>query len=224
MKHKLLSLTIMAALILPLTVSLAQASVTLADSVNGYTLGYERNFTNTRWAGQAFATTATAYTITDVTLELVNIYSCTGAFSISIFDSLGVDGRPSGLVADVMTGNDAASITTPALFTYTPVSGILLAPSTTYYLVLRGTSLDSEIGWSYASDGSGSGGGFPSNESSYNNNVHTWSPPSLTSTPQIMIINASATAVPEPSTYALLCISLGVVGFARKKMAKGRES
>ena len=26
-------------------------------------------------------------------------------------------------------------------------------------------------------------------------------------------------AVPEPSTYALLCISLGVVGFARKKMA-----
>ena len=54
MKHKLLSLTIMAALILPLTVSLAQASVTLADSVNGYTLGYERNFTNTRWAGQAY--------------------------------------------------------------------------------------------------------------------------------------------------------------------------
>jgi PEP-CTERM motif len=26
--------------------------------------------------------------------------------------------------------------------------------------------------------------------------------------------------VPEPSTYALLCISLGVVGFARKKMGK----
>ena len=25
-------------------------------------------------------------------------------------------------------------------------------------------------------------------------------------------------AVPEPSTYALLCISLGVVGFARKKL------
>lgn len=28
----------------------------------------------------------------------------------------------------------------------------------------------------------------------------------------------AATAVPEPSTYALLCISLGVVGFARKRM------
>ena len=29
-----------------------------------------------------------------------------------------------------------------------------------------------------------------------------------------------ATSVPEPSTYALLCISLGVVGFARKKMGR----
>ena len=28
------------------------------------------------------------------------------------------------------------------------------------------------------------------------------------------------TAVPEPSTYALLCISLGVVGYARKRMNK----
>jgi len=25
-------------------------------------------------------------------------------------------------------------------------------------------------------------------------------------------------AVPEPSTYALLCISLGVVGFVRRKL------
>ena len=31
---------------------------------------------------------------------------------------------------------------------------------------------------------------------------------------------SNATAVPEPSTYALLCISLGVVGFVRKKMIK----
>jgi len=32
------------------------------------------------------------------------------------------------------------------------------------------------------------------------------------------VINSYAT--PEPSTYALLCISLGVVGFARKKLGK----
>jgi PEP-CTERM motif len=31
---------------------------------------------------------------------------------------------------------------------------------------------------------------------------------------------APPAAVPEPSTYALLCLSMGVVGFARKKMTK----
>lgn len=30
----------------------------------------------------------------------------------------------------------------------------------------------------------------------------------------------NTSAVPEPSTYALLCISLGVVGYARRKMGK----
>lgn len=34
-------------------------------------------------------------------------------------------------------------------------------------------------------------------------------------------VSASVTAVPEPSTYALLCISLGVVGYARRRMVKG---
>jgi Domain of unknown function (DUF4082)/PEP-CTERM motif len=33
--------------------------------------------------------------------------------------------------------------------------------------------------------------------------------------------NFLLTTVPEPSTYALLCISLGVVGYARRKMGKG---
>ncbi len=37
---------------------------------------------------------------------------------------------------------------------------------------------------------------------------------------QNVAITVQATAVPEPSTYALLCISLGVIGFARKKKGK----
>jgi PEP-CTERM motif len=35
------------------------------------------------------------------------------------------------------------------------------------------------------------------------------------------VASVSVTAVPEPSTYLLLCIALGVVGFARKKMGQG---
>ncbi len=40
------------------------------------------------------------------------------------------------------------------------------------------------------------------------------------SPPSNAVISVGATAVPEPSTYALLCISLGVVGYARKRMVK----
>jgi hypothetical protein len=35
-----------------------------------------------------------------------------------------------------------------------------------------------------------------------------------------MQVSTGAAAVPEPSTYALLCIGLGVVGYARRKMGK----
>ncbi len=38
----------------------------------------------------------------------------------------------------------------------------------------------------------------------------------------MQLISFAPSAVPEPSTYALLCISLGVVGFARRKMVKGK--
>ena len=36
-------------------------------------------------------------------------------------------------------------------------------------------------------------------------------------------VTVNASAVPEPSTYALLCISLGVIGYARKKMLTREE-
>ena len=36
----------------------------------------------------------------------------------------------------------------------------------------------------------------------------------------MQLSTGGSAAVPEPSTYALLCISLGVVGYARKKMMK----
>ena len=46
--------------------------------------------------------------------------------------------------------------------------------------------------------------------------TYTWTVPNDSIT---LNIN-NANAVPEPSTYALLCISLGVVGYAQKRMNK----
>jgi PEP-CTERM motif len=39
--------------------------------------------------------------------------------------------------------------------------------------------------------------------------------------PAVAYFSSPIYATPEPSTYALLCISLGVVGYARRKMGKG---
>ena len=40
---------------------------------------------------------------------------------------------------------------------------------------------------------------------------------------QVDATQNDAAAVPEPSTYALFCIGLGVLGYARKKMGKSEE-
>ncbi len=54
------------------------------------------------------------------------------------------------------------------------------------------------------------------NNVTYSNNANSF--------PSLAISFGNTTAVPEPSTYALLCISLGVVGFARRRMvSKGSE-
>ena len=45
-------------------------------------------------------------------------------------------------------------------------------------------------------------------------------PDNVTINPPSDTGGGGANAVPEPSTYALLCISLGVVGYARKRMGK----
>ena len=39
-------------------------------------------------------------------------------------------------------------------------------------------------------------------------------------TADFLTVNIGPQAVPEPSTYALLCISLGCIGYARKRMVK----
>jgi PEP-CTERM motif len=39
----------------------------------------------------------------------------------------------------------------------------------------------------------------------------------------INALQLTPTAVPEPSTYLLLCLSLGVVGFARKRMSRAEQ-
>lgn len=111
MKRKLLSLAIVVALGLPLLHSSAHASVVLADNT-AIASNTTVPFTNVTYRGQAFTTTATEYTITDVMLLLRNSSRSTGSFALSVYDSAGAGGRPGAWVADLITGIDASTITT----------------------------------------------------------------------------------------------------------------
>ena len=70
--------------------------------------------------------------------------------------------------------------------------------------------------WTASAVGFGQNVGTPVQRESgiWQNDPDYWNHPSYA------YLSAPIYSTPEPSTYALLCISLGVVGFARKKMRK----
>ncbi len=97
---------------------------------------------------------------------------------------------------------------------------IQLLPNSTYWLLAFAATdrnvanLVDSVTWGYTDSSSGSGPGLSANWL-----VAAPDPTFYTSSPFIMQVNVTeTTAVPEPSTYALLCLSLGVVGYARKRM------
>ena len=98
-----------------------------------------------------------------------------------------------------------------------------LLPNSTYFLLTwactnsAGQLQGDTFTWGYTNSSSGTGPGFTTNWLE----VVGGTPTPNASSPFIMQVNATQNSVvPEPSTYALLCISLGVVGYARKRMAK----
>jgi hypothetical protein len=213
-----LTALLLAALTLTPAASVQASVVTLADNT-GNTEFNTAFTTNSDWQAQAFTTTATAYTITDVALLLSNSTATTGTFDLSIYDSAGADGSPGAKVAAVRTAIDATTIgLTTALYDVSGLS-ISLSPNTQYYLAVTATALKESatygIEWSYTDAITSTG--FPSAYSSSPDGGGKWTAPEFI-TPSMMRIQAETSAVPEPSTYALLCISLGVVGYARRKL------
>ena len=193
----------LAALTLALTVSAQATLVYLADNT-GQTEFSTSSSTNTDWQAQAFTTTATAYTLTDVALPLCNSTARTGTFALSIYDSTGTGGAPGGWVTDVRDSIDAATIGLATALYDVPGLSIVLNPSTSYFLVLKGTALVGEslgIEWSYTD--ALEGVGFPSAYFASSDSGGTWGAPSDVYS-NMMRIQASFTAVPEPSgTLAL---------------------
>lgn len=212
-----------ASLLLALT--LPWAGPTLASPVSLYDNlsqdgDYMTAITNTEWAAQGFATTATAFTLTTVEAAIFSDTPSTGTFALEIWSPAG--GAPGTKVAEVFSGN--ANQLTGSTFA---VSGLNLALSagTSYFLLIKGVSLDefSNLQWRYA-DAAG-GTGLPSAFAQTTDAGLNWSTASE-ETPQKMRIEA-ATEMPVPAVPALMAIGLAGLHLTRRRSvtsAKARRT
>ncbi|HEY1719449.1 MAG TPA: choice-of-anchor R domain-containing protein [Verrucomicrobiae bacterium] len=109
----------------------------------------------------------------------------------------------------------SANPSTAGLYTYTPAANLVLSPSTFYFIVLTaGTAVaNGAYGWSESASSPVSngdwGGGFVPDSS---DGLHWLS--DLDAYTQFAI---NATAVPEPSTFALGGLAFGLITLARFK-------
>ncbi len=151
--------------------------------------------TSSSWAAQAFATDATHTYITTVVIGLCSTTATSGTYAVEIGDANGAGGALGSKVADVAPSasatnfNRCGTLVAPGP-TFSGLA-IALAPSTTYYLVVRGVT-SSTFSWAYG----GGGTGFPSNRSSFDGS--SWSAPT-TQLPQMMRIVAES-GIPTTTT------------------------
>ncbi len=187
--------------------------------------------------GVAFKTGAASggYSMDWVTLGLsTGIANASGTFKLSLHDTTD-DIAYSAVAGTTEYAVDMVSYTAPTgdpfvlNLTATDIPNITaytMAANTAYSLLLynasgsvalrrtqnlaNGTTNDNYT----VSDGFVALDTFRNNTPNYANNVGTGSYVTFDTS------FGATTAVPEPSTYALLCISLGVVGYARRRMVR----
>jgi len=188
----------------------SQAADILADNL-GNTLGGDVTITDSTWSAQAFTTTLTGFVIDSITLNMTRDGSTTGTVELYIYE-LDVNNKPASLPLTFVGSKDIATelSTSPGNVDF-PGLSITLDASTTYYLVMRGSSVaDGTARWSYTDDETGTG--FPSYYARSIDTGATWLGPLLDS-PQIMKI----TAVPEPSTITLSAFGAIAIGLASRR-------
>lgn len=198
----------------------AQASViygnigSLAPSTNN-TAGYMNGTQTNQYQAQGFTVGSNAGLLSAIVLGLAS--NNEPASLLELYNNNA--GSPGSLLgAFTLTGGPVLTKQT-----YTFTGSYLMSANTSYWVVLSvaNANLSNSIDWysasSFSSPSGQNGSGLSYLGTKERNNVGgPW-----VSTLPSMSINLDGTMsnpVPEPSTYVLLGIALGVVGFARKKI------
>lgn len=167
-----------------------------------------------------FTTGASSLSFSSITFAISGATGSPSGFNLSLYSSVSTSG-PSGLIASLAGSSAPTSI--GSSYTYTPVGSLALSASTTYWVVatasttasnsaffIRGTSSDSE-------DAGGLSGWTIGNDRMLSNNAGvTWA-----SAVEIPMFSVQTSAIPEPSTTALLA---GAGGLVIAIIARSRRS
>ena len=117
----------------------ASGGTILFDNLTAGSPNGDTSVTNEQWVAQAFSTSPTAYTISDVTLNMFNQNGTTGSYELQIWTATGASGSPGSQVGSAIFTGLAENLGSGPL-TANGLS-VTLDPSTSYFLVARGVSL-----------------------------------------------------------------------------------
>lgn len=182
------------------------AQVTTSNLGSGVSWFYEVKTDN--WVGQAFTTDANSYTLDSVTLQLGTPTATGGNFSVSIFSNN--SNNPGGLL-ETLSGS--ASPDGASAYTFTS-SGLTLTANNTYHVIASVTTGTANYSWQNTDTTTESGPWvFPNYITLSTNQGGNWAQAGTQ-----LLMSVSATPIPEPSTYAVLCgaLALGVVAWRRR--------
>ena len=152
---------------------------------------------------------SSSYSLNSVTLGLAAATNTSGNFFVAIYSGVS---QPTTLVTNgQLSGNSNPA--SAGNYSFTAGATVALAPSTTYWVVAGVTSGAGVYKWQTNTTDAYSVSSWLQVPDGFGHSVNaggTWST-GTTTTPQVFEI--SATAIPEPSTYAGL-VGLTVLGFA----------
>ena len=184
------------------------SAITLTDNLSKTTESTEFVGGDT-WIAATFSTDNANYQISSAALLLSTPGSSTAKLDLYSTAS----GQPGTLLS---------TLTSPASFPSGPAavsfagSSYILAPNSTYWLVLKATS--GEFDWSWTSDNTGTGVGFLAQWAATDDAGGSWF--TATSEPmQLRVLADPVNAViPEPASFTLAALSMaGVIGMLRMR-------
>jgi hypothetical protein len=171
------------------------------------------------WIAQGFGTgtNAAGYTVNSVQLLMGAASGNPNGFSISIYSRSG--NSPQNNLGSLVGPDPAAS----GVYTFT-ASGLILSPSTAYYVVVTAATSVAQGGYSWSATSGNSptirNDGWLGGIYDFSTDGSNWN----YFRDQFFQFSITGTAVPEPSTSALACLVLVGLSLWQQKSRQSKES